>query len=58
MIYPDLEPLSVVIIEAILNNPDVTYEDCDALYFTLLNGDPALYAQYSDEVLRVQEGLV
>ena len=47
-------PLTHGSIRAILDNPGVTFQDCDALYFSLLNGDASLFCQYSDEVLRVQ----
>lgn len=45
-------------IEAVLANPDVTFQDCDALYFSLLNGDATLYHEYSDRVLKVQGDIV
>lgn len=51
-------PLSAEAVEAVLNNPQATFADCDALYFSLLNGDADLFCRYSDEVLERQAEIV
>lgn len=51
-------PMTANKIEEALADPGLTFANCDALYFSLLNGDAELFVQYSDAVLRAQADLV
>lgn len=55
--YSHLE-LTTEKIEQALGDPGLTFANCDALYFSLINGDAGLFERYSDAVLRAQAGLV
>ena len=52
-------PLTEKNVRAVLDNPDVTFEDCDALYFSLCNSDKFGIAHpLVDEVLAKQGEIV